>query len=70
MMAFDALVETVMRLHNQQLFDEAYTARLVAHDDGKKFDKHLKDLKKLAGVAAKSDGDAMIADLSRAGNMR
>ena len=70
MMAFNTLVETVMRLHNQQLLDEAYTARLVAHDEGKNFNKHLKSLKKLAGVAMKQDGDAMIADLSRAGNMR
>ena len=70
MLAFNSLVETAMRLHSQQLLDDAYTARLVAHDDGKVFKEHIDSLKKLAGVNEKQDGNALVSDLSRAGNLR
>lgn len=58
-----------MRLHSQDLFESAYRDRLIAHDEGKGFQKYLKDLQKATGGRG-PDGDDLASDLTRMGAMR
>jgi hypothetical protein len=68
-LAFSSLSDTAMRLHNQEQFESAYRDRLIAHDEGKGFKKYMKELQKHLGTDS-NDGDALAADLSRAGNLK
>lgn len=72
MLAFSSLSDTAMRLYNQDQFESAYRDRLIAHDEGKGFQKYMKGLKKAASITggAGADGDALIADLTRKGAMK
>lgn len=69
MLAFNALVETAMKLEAKQRYDTAIRDRMIAHDDGKGFKNYLKELSKDADISTTGNADDLVADLSRAGNI-
>jgi hypothetical protein len=69
MLAFASLSDTAMRLHSREQFETSFRERLVAHDDGKEFQRHMKRLQKMAGSGG-SDGDNLISDLTQLGAMK